>query len=182
MARGRRTKSVDRSLVEKIIHTIELSGPVESGITALCQKVAEQYNSTPGIAEPLSHSVIYLRIKEWNLTLKTQPGKRGRAAGFGGNKGPRNVTTKAEKFANNPAIVSHHEGLEKVIPERFLPVLEQVKEGSRSAAVKLNCLQCCAFMTAEVRKCTSQGSCTLWAFRPYQGKVEEDEDVSAEVV
>jgi len=177
---GRRTKEVDRPLLERLVRVVEMSGPLSGGLNGLYTELETEYNSTPGIPEPITSSVIGLRVKEWGIETKTKPGKRGRAKGFGDGSGSRNRISKSEKFASNSFIVSHHNELEKVIPKRFLPVLDEVRNGSRRAAVKLNCLQCCGYMTAEVRKCTSQGSCPLWAFRPYQGKIEADEEESTQ--
>lgn len=43
---------------------------------------------------------------------------------------------------------------------------------SRSKAIRLKCLDCCAGQAAEVRKCPVAG-CPLWRFR--MGKEENDE-------
>lgn len=43
---------------------------------------------------------------------------------------------------------------------------------SRSKAIRLKCLDCCAGQAAEVRKCPAE-SCPLWRFR--MGKEENDE-------
>ena len=43
---------------------------------------------------------------------------------------------------------------------------------SRSKAIRLKCIDCCAGQVAEVRKCTAV-DCPLWRFR--MGKEENDE-------
>lgn len=43
---------------------------------------------------------------------------------------------------------------------------------SRSKAIRLKCLDCCAGQSAEVRKCTAT-HCPLWRYR--MGKEENDE-------
>ena len=43
---------------------------------------------------------------------------------------------------------------------------------SRSKAIRLKCLDCCAGQAAEVRKCPAE-KCPLWRFR--MGKEENDE-------
>lgn len=43
---------------------------------------------------------------------------------------------------------------------------------SRSKAIRLKCLDCCAGQSAEVRKCTAT-HCSLWRYR--MGKEENDE-------
>ena len=43
---------------------------------------------------------------------------------------------------------------------------------SRSKAIRLKCLDCCADQSAEVRKCTAT-HCPLWRYR--MGKEENDE-------
>jgi len=56
---------------------------------------------------------------------------------------------------------------------RHLPSAERTflraYEGSRPAAVKAKCLDCCNLDKSEVALCSIEG-CPLWRFRPYQTK------------
>lgn len=51
--------------------------------------------------------------------------------------------------------------------ERFLPVIEALRSASRSASVKLNCLDCTCYNIEEIRNCDIS-SCAMWPVRPFQ--------------
>jgi len=46
--------------------------------------------------------------------------------------------------------------------EKYAPMAERARRGSLTAAVRLKCLECCAWSTAEVDRCEIS-SCALWA-------------------
>lgn len=174
---------VDSRLLKKSIETAESDGPMPTQ-SGLWKRVAEIYNGqTEG--KKISHSVVMLRVKEWGIPVKTKPGKRGRssmAAARSAKSGQRQ--SKAEKFQNDEGIRRSLDILSERVPERFLPVLERVREGSRTAAVKLKCLECSVWQTPEIRNCTNH-ACALWAFRPYQGSskiTDEQEQEQDELV
>ena len=48
---------------------------------------------------------------------------------------------------------------------RYRGLAERAAEGSRSAAIRLTCLGCCGWQSAEVRRCEIR-ACPLWGFRP----------------
>ena len=174
---------VDRKALKASILAVESNGP-KSNRTALYEEVANHYNAAVNPAKFLTHSVVGLRIKEWKLTVETPVGKRGRSAMTEDQKaamaaGRGNRRGRGEKFAANNAIVSSLNEMEKNTPERFLPIVEKIKAGSMSAAVRLHCLECSGFVTSEVRNCVCT-SCALFAFRPYQGAVEVEEAVEVE--
>jgi len=180
---ARRIREVNRSWLEACIREAEKDGPVKGGIVALYKVVTDLYNVNDQIPEQVTYSVIGLRIKEWDLPFITKAGKRGRTKGSSSanpNLGHHTRVPKAEKFAANAEVQAHFSYLVKVTPERFLPILERVKEGSRTAAVKLHCLECSGYVTSEVRDCQCVSSCSLWAFRPYQGSVEVEEQTESE--
>lgn len=179
---ARRTIPVDKEKLRQSIVAVEKDGPLKNR-NELAEAVAKHYNST-GDNEEISHSVVTLRIKAFGLeeSLKTPKGKRGRAkmsdeqkaAMAAGRAGGR--TSKADKIAGRQDYQAALAKLEESVPPRFTHVLEQVKSGSRTAAVKLNCLGCMGFgSTKDVREC-SVFTCSLWMFRPFQGKLEPEEE------
>ena len=50
------------------------------------------------------------------------------------------------------------------IPDRYRPLADRVKRGSRAAAIKLHCLECVGYQSAEVNRCCAP-ECALYAFR-----------------
>ena len=179
MPKGRRKLEVDRACLQKAIKMVEREQEFTT-LGSMHEAAAEQYNKLPGVPEKIKTSVVGLRIKEFGLECKTKPGKRGQHMIGKRPAGSRTRTSKADKFKSDPAIQRAFEEMRKGVPERFLPVIEKVEAGSRTAAVQLKCLDCCCWQTAEVRKCECFG-CSLWAFRPYQGSNEvEAEEQEAE--
>lgn len=175
---AKRATEVNRFKLEMALKTAEANGPLATR-SLLWEKVAEIYNQTE---TPISVSVVMLRIQEWNLPLKTQPGKRGagpmtpeRIAAMQAARGTR--VPRGEKFAADPKIQAHFDELEKNTPERFKLLVLKIRNGSKSAAEKLHCIQCGNYSSAEIRECTVT-SCAKWAFRPYQ-KDDGDEDEDA---
>jgi len=166
---GRKTIKVNKTKLQNAIKEAEKDGPL-TNLSALWIKAAEIYNGMSGIPEPITHSVAMLRTKAFKLKHQTKPGKRGGGKGFGGNKGNR--TTKADKLKNSAKAQKALKILrEHITEERFLTILERIEKGSRSAAVKMKCIECMGFQPAEVKRCTVY-TCPLWCFRPYQGSEE----------
>jgi len=85
----------------------------------------------------------------------------------------RAANAEARKPKNREDCVERLALLRSEVPTYYRNLVEQVADGSKAAAVKLNCLQCVGFERAEVTKCTSV-QCPMWAFRPYQGKADAD--------
>ena len=177
---GRRKLEINRKKFEKAIKQAEKDGPL-SNRSELWEKVAAIYNQMD-VPDPLSHSVVYLRVKEWEITVKTPVGKCGRAAGPMTDEqkakiaeSRKNRKSKAEKFSSDEDAQAHFENLKKNTPERFWTLIDKIAKGSRTAAVKLNCLQCMGFVTKDVKTCTASKICSMWLFRPYQTKEEAAE-------
>ena len=169
---------VNRAALEQAIQDAENENQF-STLTALWQDVAKRYNAAVNPPKALSPSVVYLRVREWKLSIKTKPGKRGGTGEHlrGANRAPR--TSRATKFGKRKdgqmAFAAMRERLKDNDAERFLPLVDRIEKGSLTAAVKLHCLDCCAYQTPEVRRCSDPG-CGMYLFRPYQGAMEEDED------
>ena len=176
---ARKTVPVDRDALVAAIAHVEGKDGYSGGKTEMCKAAAEQYNKVVNPSKPITHSVVYLRIEEFKIPIKTKAKKRGRGkmtdeqkaamqAGRAASKGK----TKAQKFAADPVAQRNFQLLRDRTPERFHPVIDKVEEGSRTAAVKLACLECSNFQTVEIRECPCE-QCPLFMFRPYQGKSNE---------
>jgi hypothetical protein len=169
---------VDKDKLTAAIQEAEKDGPLKN-LSELWQAAAEIYNKTADRA--ITHSVVYLRAKEWEIPHQTVGGKRGGDGSQLRNRGPRK--SRGEKLAGNEEAQQCFAKLREIteaheVP-RYLPLIEKIEKGSMAAAVKFHCLECCAFVTKEVRLCGCQ-ECALWPFRPYQHQVEEDEVESEE--
>jgi len=185
---------VDQKLLCSAIEEAERDGPL-GNLSELWKAAAIIYNNGAGERSDLpeiSFSVVASRAAQWKLAVKTKAGRRGLGAMSEEHKAAMQAarsagrTSKSEKFSSNSAIQESHLELERCTTQaakslgqradRWQPLVERIKQGSRSAAVKLMCLECSSYQTAEVRKCVCI-QCPLWAFRPFQGAIESDEDV-----
>lgn len=174
---------VDKDELIKCINTVEKDGPVPGGFVALYKLVAAEYNKTA--KHPITFSVVGLRIAEFEIQVKTVAGKRG-----GGGGGLANLTTEQrQKIAGNrkarsvklkkhPQYAVAMKALREATPERFLPLVDAVGRGSKTAEIKLFCLGCVGYSTADVRSCTGI-DCPHYLGRPYQGAVEPEENGQA---
>lgn len=163
----KKSANVDLKVLQSCICEVE-QNPCTNR-SDLFQKVSDVYNKRTD--QSCSWATLANIALKNDLEMKTPKGKKGQ----GLRRGKR--TTKAEKFQKNPAIVEAIEKMQQSIPrslqKRYLPVIEKVREGSRTAAVKLKCLDCSGWQPKEVRNCLCH-DCPLWAFRPYQGGAEDD--------
>lgn len=174
-----RTKiPVDAKALQAQVDALEATY-VFTNQSALLQAIAE----TPWAkAMNLTPSVIYLRIREFKITTKTQPGKRGGTmtqeridamrAGRQSGRTPRSEKMKeyADTFAR----------MRKQYPRTSLALIEKAEAGSLRAALKLMCLDCTGHQREEIRHCQCPG-CPLFPHRPYQGGLEEEVEVKEEI-
>ena len=127
---------------------------------------------------PLTASVAYSRAKELGIQYKTRPSKRGlgilteeqKAAMQAARKNRKPRSEKMKAFSRT------FEELRKQVPERFLPLVDQEEKGSLRAAIKLTCLDCSAYQPTEIKQCPII-VCAFFPQRPYQGSVEEADNV-----
>lgn len=180
---------VDKKVLIFALNAAECDGPLANR-GKLWEAAAEIYNKQVGIAKPITFSVVSLRVKEWDLPVKTPVGKKGRAAGVpiseeqklamqaGRAKGGR-----AEKFK---PFAAHFEALKSDKPQRFFHVIDKMAAGSMRACVAGMCLECTADQPIEIKHCPSNGVqapiCPLYLFRPYQAKVGETNPLDSETV
>lgn len=165
---------VGRAALVAAIQFCETNGPFANR-SLLYSCVATQYNHAEQPRKHITPSIVLLRIRDWGLTVKTPMGKRGRAKGailspehkaaMLAGRGQR--TPKSERFASDPKISAALSALAQRTPERFKGLVDDIRNGSRNAAVKLHCLECSGYQTSEVADCVCV-ACPLWAFRPYQ--------------
>lgn len=179
---------VDRVKLTTAITAAELEGPLRNR-SVLHEIVAEVYNkNTP--PRPITAAVVGLRIKEWKLEVKTPIGKRGRQGPMTeehkeklrlGRTGKR--ASRADKFAKIEGLAEGFEELRQKVPERFLPVVDRLENGSMKAGLILHCLDCTGYCVSEIKRCSAGVQmCQLWPFRPYQKTVsDEDESLAAEL-
>jgi len=177
--RGKKAIQVDRYILTKAIEDIEKDGPL-SNQKELWIKACELYNQKSS-GPTISFSVVQLRAREWKLKIKTKSakGRHGPMSEehkerFLAARGKR--TSRKDKFKTDPEIQEHFVQLRIRTPERFHQIIDLIERGSRTASQKLKCLDCACYQTAEIRRCDII-ACPQWAFRPYQGKTEADEDV-----
>jgi hypothetical protein len=176
---AKRSSDVDRDRLENAIITAESNGPLKNR-SSLWEAVADIYNE--GREEIISPSVVYSRFKQWELTCATPLGKIGckgpmtdeQKAKMAAARGARR--SKAEVFAQAHDFDKHVESMKKTVPEILHAMLDRAVSGSRTAAMKLQCLCCVGFERSSVRDCRGH-TCPLYLYRPYQKNDEEPEDL-----
>jgi hypothetical protein len=178
------SQPVDRERLEKAILSVEAGGPLSNQST-LFQTVATVYNKDlPEPFRSLEPGTVRNRVLDWNLTIQTKPGKRGRQgpmtdehkAALLGGRGKREA--RAEKFAADPAITAAFVAQKKRTPVRLHTLIDRAEKGSMKAAVSLKCRECMGWdqETSGIRDCTSR-ACPLFAFRPFKPGQEEDAEI-----
>jgi hypothetical protein len=158
MARGRKKIDVPADQLINTIQELESKSHFNNR-QELYEAVA---NSDWGVRMELTPSVVYLRIREFNITPKTPPGKKGRV--ISGQMGVR--VSKEEKF-KTPQLQSAFERLTKSTPQKFHGIIKKVRKGSLKSAVKLKCLECSSYDKSSIRFCPVT-NCPIFAFRPYK--------------
>lgn len=88
-------------------------------------------------------------------------------------RGPR-VKLPRPTTPQERAVIAQY--VERSVPEKHKIATERalLKQMPRSTAIKVKCLSCCNFEREEVKTCAVI-TCPLWAYRPYQYKVEDEE-------
>jgi hypothetical protein len=160
--------AVDQVRLALAVSTCEAAGNYTTR-QQLWQDVALAYGG-------VSPAWVYLKVEELNIPVKTPKGKKGRQKGQAINTGVK--IGRGAKFAKKPEIKAAFKELEKIVKQeqkgRFLPIFNKMVAGSMKAAVKLNCLECSNFQTAEIKYCPCV-ACPMYAFRPYQNSLLEVE-------
>ena len=117
------------------------------------------------------------RAKELGIQYKTEPGKIGLGSLTEEQKAAMQAARKNRKPRSEKmkAFAATFEQLRKVVPERFMPLVDQAEKGSLRASIKLNCLECSAYQVSEIKFCPVT-ACAMFPQRPYQGNVQEADD------
>src|SRR5581483_4959860 len=66
---------VKQDVLTKVIADLEASQTFPN-LNTLWNEAAKKYNETPGVPAPITFSVVYQRVKSWNIPIKTQSAKR----------------------------------------------------------------------------------------------------------
>jgi hypothetical protein len=164
MAKGKKSIPIDEQVLRTIISDLEDKEKFDNQ-SALFKRVAQEYTAKTGIS--VTHGVIYLRIKQFKIELKTKKSKLD--------------PTKFRERINN-AIQSNDDSIKPTAKQtvgqlllyadakeklKYEKLAKSVLRGSRKAAIKLNCLACANFQSAEVREC-QVNTCPMYLYRPYQ--------------
>lgn len=171
--RGKPSVNVNRALLENTIQALEAAQTFENR-SKLFDAVAAAYNKASAVQ--VTPPLIYLRVKAWDIQLKTPKGKPGRV---GGNPtiGTAPRVSREVKFSKNESIQESFTELKKVTKPKYHKLVKRAAAGSLKAAIKLKCLDCSCGDTKDI-KCCPVVSCSLWAFRPFQGRtVTNSEEV-----
>lgn len=173
---GRPMIQVDQNSLTTIINRCEANKTYRNH-SELFKDVASLYNDQHKTT--LTPAIIYLRVNEWGIVLKTEKGKKGRQKGDGpaisldqrAARQPRSDKFAASKVAQQSLGLLRAE-VKREQNGRFLPLVKRLEGGSMKAAVALKCLDCCAGSVVDIKHCPCT-SCPLYLFRPYQHKSEE---------
>jgi hypothetical protein len=179
---------VDKAKLQAAINKAEANGPLANRL-ALWKAAIAIYNAD-GVPVQINTTVAYLRFVEMGLTCVTPVGKKGR-------QGPMTDELKAKmkearaaaprlsratKMAAIPDAQKHFDAMAAVTPSQYKGLLERVKKGSLTAAIKLMCVQCMGFEKKHVWDCRGF-TCPMYLHRPYRKADEADKDAGeAEVV
>jgi hypothetical protein len=169
---GRAAIVIDKSELEAKLHELENANSFDNRsllFAALCQtEWAKTRINTAGKVKPLTPAVVYLRVKEFNIQLKTPIGKRGIPVGT--KRGPRK---RREQSINDPKIIAIRDKIvnsaanhKASLREPVTRLFNRIVDGSKMAAIKLTCLECSAWESNEARNCQVTG-CPLYIISPF---------------
>lgn len=168
---GRKTVTVNRALLESCIERAENTN-VFAKLSSLWEAVASLYNETE-LNEQITPSVVYLRVTQWNITVKTRPArnrvKLTEEQKAAMQQGKRRAKKKPDSNKNELIRQMSHKDR-----SRFERLIDRAAAGNKPAAVKLMCLQCSNYNTNEIKHCHISG-CALYQVRPYQERGDNDE-------
>ena len=177
----RKPKRVDEQMFKRIVR--EIDSPDLPNRSELYRLVSKKYNNIlltikMGSAEnegmvsdlfpSITASIAMSRIKDWGIPIRTPIGARGRPKGIQRPENcsdkPRQSTTRAEKFANNPKSQDCFDYLEQECPEK-IGWINKIKNGSLKYAMKYHCFTCSGFSASDSLHCDHVG-CPFWLFLP----------------
>jgi len=151
---SRKKISVDKELFIQCIKVLE-SKFRYSKKSELYEAISRKYFELTKVK--LQPGLIGLRIANWNIPIKTA----------GGRLSPVKNTENSPKQKINTEEVA--KSLYKSTPEQYHNLVKRILNGSRTAAIKLHCLECAGFQPNEVRHCEIL-RCANYLYRPYKQK------------
>lgn len=164
---------VNKDELQKVINELE-SKETFNNLSTLYKAVENTEWAKSQQPKPLTASVVYLRIREFGIVCKTQPGKR-----LGGDKPTDQVTEQVtEPLVPHKKMAAFGETFSKMrkfVPSRFLPLIDRAEKGSKVACIKLKCLDCSGYDVKEIKYCVVD-ACSLFPIRPYQVKEDDSEE------
>ena len=156
--------AVDSQELQRVINELEEKHNF-SNLSELYNAIAETEFAKNCKPRPLSAQVAMIRIKEYNLSVRTQRGQKGKPSGLTSvNRGVRR---------NRQIPLEIVQELRDNYKEQ-LGLVEKIAKGSLKAALTLKCIDCSGGSKKEVARCTIT-SCPLYGFRPYKLKAKQEE-------
>lgn len=169
---GRAAVEVDKDRLIKSLNAVEKDGPLANR-SILYVKVSEAYND--GADAPITPSVVNLRIESWGLTPLTAKArnKAPKANGESSTDQPEDINDNKVRYGKVVTYGQNSTGMRELLTEnkekKYIKLVKSIENGSKSAAIKLNCLQCTGFEKKEIKYCTCTW-CPMFRFRPYHKK------------
>lgn len=165
MSRGRKPIEINREELQMAIRALENQNSFPNR-TALWEALEATDWAKAQSPRPLTRQVAMIKAEQLGLEIKTPKGRRGREKGCGPIVGGRKKRKMSEEAANtliNGIPLEHR--------PRLMKTAQRAINGSRKAADKLKCEDCCNYQPSEIRLCELM-SCSLWSFRPNYKKSE----------
>lgn len=159
---------IDQQKLETIIKKLEEDSAFSTQ-SELFRVAAGEYTKQYGFK--ITPSLVYLRVRQWNIQLKTSKSKAEPWKHVKSLPVEEDIEPVIEKAQTLDEILANATPKEKL---KYKKLAKRALKGSRIAAIKLHCLDCAAFDRKEVAHCLVK-SCPLWLFRPYQSTIEEEE-------
>lgn len=151
---------VDKDALQSAIQAVE-SKQTFSNRQTLADAVADTEWAKKHQPKPITSSVVLLRIKEFNLSLKTPKGKRGRQGSISSQQ--KDLMQSGRKKVKTRILTE----LRKIVPLKKLKLVEKAEKGSLKSLLILKCGECSDWQNQEIKNCTVV-SCPLHTIRPYQ--------------
>lgn len=155
---GRAALLIDKTALKDEIDKAEAAQTFENQsrlLEYLCTtEFAKGIKDSTGKLRTILPGNLYSKIKEYGLEIKTAKGKKG-----GGKPAKRKGRGRRANAAE----------MIKSTPKEYKDLAEKAAEGSMKATIKLHCLQCCCYQSAEVRACNVK-TCGWWDWLPRDEK------------
>lgn len=173
---------VDKNELISAINKVEENGPLATQSDLYTQVAAEMRETFKRF--DVTPSVVMLRIKEWAISVKTEPArkvvrktkdviqKRNPLVKAGGtiDKKKTSVSITVPRVTVTNGVINEIE-LRSSFPASAQGLVDKSLQGDLRAAIALNCLDCAGMNKETVRTCHIT-NCPLWLFRPFKDRTE----------